>query len=457
MPLLEYPECLHITLHALSDITHLAGVGPRQDIAREAQILLKVANANPDDIVAIERVTAILSHSVSTAITQSEKPTPVTTKRLAIPKVLSFTVESVRRPTASLDIFGHAIPLLSSAAYYYSNEIITCPSALSLLVACLRSKDITVRAAALGGLITQYANKGQPDHRPFNTPAVVKAMQAKNQSDDMIDATLDYGLMQCELTVIVQTIGENRRVFMRYMQDRDLYQLGLDCSEFVLKTEMAVGGGYQFDGPQVTAKQIGIPFLNWQDSLPHCAKAILDKGKPEEKYKADILTIKHYLITNRTTEAIEYAKGAVERFPTVAYLYYGVAMATPGQQSPMALKMAKKGLKCRSITPYVRFALLIRAVMHAFDMGIEVLRMAHEDIEKWEEGIASLTSAWEDAKEFALNAPPDARKMPNAIYWCILLDLALHGPNVSEDLREAQVEHLWLLPPPKKTDVINFH
>jgi hypothetical protein len=72
-------------------------------------------------------------------------------------------------------------------------------------------------------------------------------------------------------------------------------------------------------------------------------------------------------------------------------------------------------------------------------MGICLLQTAVVGDKKWEEGVAFLTSAMDDAKTYVDEAPPDSRHMQKVLYWYILLTLALRGPEISEDLRELQV------------------
>ncbi|KAI0697325.1 hypothetical protein C8T65DRAFT_698171 [Cerioporus squamosus] len=76
------------------------------------------------------------------------------------------------------------------------------------------------------------------------------------------------------------------------------------------------------------------------------------------------------------------------------------------------LRAVKKGLKCPKITPFVRIQILWRATCHAGECGLRILQLAREDdMAARAEGTAFLTSAWEDAKTFISEAPPDTRHM----------------------------------------------
>lgn len=170
---------------------------------------------------------------------------------------------------------------------------------------------------------------------------------------------------------------------------------------------------------------------------PQCAKAIRARALPSETYLADILDCKFLVMRARVPEAVAHAQAAIARTPDVAYFYYIVTLAA---DHVLGLRHAKKGLKCaRALTPFVRFALLHRGVDHAADMGIIALQEAAPGDVRWEEGLAFLISAWEDAKTFIEEAQPDERHMKNVINWYILLTLAIKGPEMNEDLSDLKV------------------
>ena len=126
----------------------------------------------------------------------------------------------------------------------------------------------------------------------------------------------------------------------------------------------------------------------------------------------------------------------MERNPELAYAYYAIAMGADHEQG---LRAVKKGLKCKNATPFVRNYMLWRAVEHAGDMGVSVLQDAKAGESSHAEGVAFLMSAWEDAKTFTAEAPPDNRHMQTILNWYIILTIAIKGPELSENLRELDV------------------
>ena len=91
------------------------------------------------------------------------------------------------------------------------------------------------------------------------------------------------------------------------------------------------------------------------------------------------------------------------------------------------------------MTPFIKHSLLHRAVEHASDMGISALRDSRPGSKQWKNGIGFLRSAYEDAKEYIANAPPDQRQMKTVMNWYILISCAIRGPELDADLRELQV------------------
>ena len=104
----------------------------------------------------------------------------------------------------------------------------------------------------------------------------------------------------------------------------------------------------------------------------------------------------------------------MERNSQRAYFWYAITLSAGNVQS---LRAAKQGMKCKTITPFVRFQMMQRAVERGGDMGIKILQDTPDTGDKkWEEGIAFLMSALEDAKTYIEQTPPDNRHMKNMSY-----------------------------------------
>ncbi|KAF7980311.1 hypothetical protein HWV62_39106 [Athelia sp. TMB] len=235
---------------------------------------------------------------------------------------------------------------------------------------------------------------------------------------------------------------DNQRVFITAAQDKDLVSLGRKLVEFVMRTEFSiVRGGFQ--GERGEMMNVGLPFVMWLDSLPHCAQALRAKG---EEDGACVLELKRCLMTaGGHTEAYEIATKALVRNPNHPYFWYAVTKAAMHEE---CLRAAKRGLKCKNITPFVRFSLLYAAVTTATELGLHTLqdtstsKEGAEGGQKWELGVAFLNSAYDDAKAYIDEGPPDMRGLKAVLQIYILLSVAIQGPELSIDLRELDVGHI---------------
>jgi hypothetical protein len=440
MPLLDMPMCLHLALRALSNVTHHGGKEARAEIARHTPVLVKVIEDHPDDAKAAELVVATMSHAVDAVTGSSEDhPDQKLLRNLDISSILKLFVEAMHRPDASRYLINHALAFFAGSTLHCYKECKAYTPVLTCLVASLRSKDLTTRCASLGGLIRLHHHEAEAEPRHYDPQKAIAACQ-RGYPDHLVDILMNYGFTRGDVVVTLKTTADNQEAFMKCARDRDLYCLGLSLAQFILRTEFSVAKGtFQSQNPRTGAMEnmdIGLPFTWWDDALPFCANAIRERGKANEEDLADILDIKYFISKGRIPDAIAHAKSAIARNPSNAYFYYAITL---GKDGTAGLRAAKKGLKCKKTTPFVRFALLHRAVVHAGDMGIILLQTAVVGDNKWEEGVAFLTSAMDDAKMYVEEAPPDSRHMKNVLYWYILLTLAINGPEISEDLRELQV------------------
>jgi hypothetical protein len=139
----------------------------------------------------------------------------------------------------------------------------------------------------------------------------------------------------------------------------------------------------------------------------------------------------------RMHDAIPHARNAINQSPDVAYFYYIISLTTDHE---LGLRFAKKGLRCKNaLTPFVKLALLRQSVEHAIALGLTMLQEARMNVQKWEEGLAYLTCAWEDAGTFVMEAPPDSKNLKNIVDWYILLTFTIKGPEVKVDMGDLNV------------------
>ncbi|KAI0351545.1 hypothetical protein OH77DRAFT_1411022 [Trametes cingulata] len=439
MPLLEFDSTRHIALQALTVVTHHGGVSARQEIARHNRTLVKIMEDHPDDPKVAELVIVTVDHATEAVVACEETPDPRLVREVSICTVLEATVAALRKPTYSHIMHTHAINLLAAPTQHCPQECKAVPSMLRLLAALTRSENINTRAVAFSALLRLPIAESEFEHSFFD-PMRFLSISQRGTPRHLSDILMDYGPQKAEVYLTLNATVDYQKAMMQAMQDRDMYALGKKLVSIIQRTEFAIAeGGFQMEGPRgrenVTDANVpGLPFTRWTDALPLSAKALRAKGTPADLDDADIIEMKFYMIRGRLPEAIALGQKALQRNRNLAYAYYVVSM---GADIDAGLRAVKKGLKCKVITPFVRNQLLWRAVNHAAQQGLMVLRQAMEgDMQARAEGTAYLMSAWEDAKTYVSEAPPDGRHMLAVLSWYVLLTILVRGPELSEDLRE---------------------
>ncbi|PPQ78318.1 hypothetical protein CVT25_011689 [Psilocybe cyanescens] len=419
IPLLNIDDTRHLALRSLSTITHHGGSKARIEIAKHSNVLTKLIRDLPDDEKVAELAVVTIAHCISAVVEGAPEPV---LKSIDMVDVLKTVLEAIKRPhSRPRSIIDHAIELVS----FSSIHIKAYTPAIHFLVAGLRSKDWVTRCTCLGGLIRLYQLEAEDDQRHLDPTKLMDAV-SRRLPDHLVDLEMDYGLMRCDIYLTVKSADDFQKAMIACVQTHDLYALGLKEAELILRTEDPVTGKRLNDNA-------GLPFKMWSESLPMCAKAIRKMNKPNEADSADILDIKYLIMKQRIPDAVSLAKKAIERNPQQAYFYYAITLAADNVQG---LRAAKKGLKCKLLTPFVKWQMMQRAVQHAGDMGIKILQdMPEVGDQRWAEGIAFLSSALEDARAYLDGAPPDNRHMKNVIYWFILLTM-LMKEDLSLDLHE---------------------
>lgn len=421
-------------------MTHHGGVDVRKEISLESPTLLKIMRENPDDLRIAEMAITTMAHAIGAAINQEDVPDPKYIKATNAKTLIPVVIDYMCKPGASIQLLHHGLELIAHPVFHCWSDCKAYPPLQNLLVGCLRSADLTVRVGALGGLFRLEGLSAEEDQKLFDPHKLMAAVQ-RHFPDHLTDIMMDYGLMRCDTYLTLNSTADNQKAMMKCAQDKDLYSLGLKLAELITRNEFSVAeGGFQVQDPRTGKieidRDLGLPFIMWTDALPHCARAIRAKGRPGEEDLADMITAKFFIIRSRIPDAVEVAKRGLKRNPKFAYFYYVITL---GLDLHEGLRSAKKGLKCPKMTPFVRFGLLHRAVEIAGHLGVCRIQESRSGERKYDEGVAFLMSAMEDAKTYAMEAPPDARHMKNVLYWYICLTLAIKGPETPVDLQEVQV------------------
>ncbi|KAF9069485.1 hypothetical protein BDP27DRAFT_1363320 [Rhodocollybia butyracea] len=295
-------------------------------------------------------------------------------------RVIKQVTLQMKKPTAINFLPTQGAAIVSTPAFH-------CPEAV------LKNPSSENRSACLNGVIRLFRLGADEELRALD-PNIFINMDTRQFPDHLISLLMDYGMFRGE-------------VFTTIVAARDL--------QAAMLTALEDHGAFRFEDPVTGQPDLdfdpGIPFKNYREALPLCAKLLRERAHPGNLDKADILEIKYNIMGGKLKLASAIADKGLLRNPEVAYFHYAkTLLANP----TIGLRSAKNGLKCKESTP------------------------AEGEGGRWEEGVAFVTSAWKDSNVFIEEAPPDNRYMSQVLYWNILLGIVIRGPELSDDLKEIQ-------------------
>ncbi|KAF7793058.1 hypothetical protein EIP86_004163 [Pleurotus ostreatoroseus] len=424
-------------MQALSTITHHSVSEVQQSLAQYTPTFLRLIDEFPENMKLLELTVGVLSHAINAVLSQDDVDSQ-TLRRLNMPSVFRHILAALRNPNATSYLLSHAFNMMAVSSKHCHKDIKAVPALVNFIVAGLRCDELASRCrawAALFAILDPEAERGYPQ---MDSQKLIASLR-RGIPEYLTNVLVDWGnSTECDVFVIPRTSQDYQQAMMRCLQDRNMLALGRTLAGLITRAEYSIAdGAFQAQNERTGRLEIidtGLPFRSWLDALPICAAGLRQTGNASDADMADTLEMKFFLMRKRVSDAVALAQRAVERNAQVAYFYYVMSLTT---DMPAGLRACKKGLKCRQITPFVRTALLVRAVDHAAQLGMS--KLADVTIVKAsvrEEAVAFLVSAQEDAKTFISVAPPDSRHMPKMLDWSIMLTLALRGKELSTDLSE---------------------
>ncbi|KAJ3814331.1 hypothetical protein F5876DRAFT_86482 [Lentinula aff. lateritia] len=429
--LLDSNYCRHLALRALSSVAHFGSSDLFIEISKLTPALVGLLEEYSDDENIAELIITIFSHSVVPVLvklsdTQQDNQSDVALlKTLDMARVIKQVTLQIKKPFASKFLIEHAM---------FAN-----PSSVHFLVAGLRSTEWENRTTCLNGVLRLFRMKAETDTRNLDLRTFFQHAR-KRLPDHLMDILGDHGLPRSETIIMKTTESQFQRAIMSVLQDRDLHKLGLILANLIVQTEFSIpDGAFEEEDPRTGKRQkatfdTGLPFKTFREALPQCARVFRQGAAPGELDKADILDIKYLIMQANIRAAAEVGSKGLLRNPNMAYFQYAQSLLA---DSAVVLRSAKKGLKCKQTSPFIRFQLLQRAVENAGQLGLQTLEQASSaEDPKWDEGVAFFMSAWTDSNTFLAEAPPDNRHMRNLLYWNIILAIIIRGPELNPNLEE---------------------
>ncbi|EIN09009.1 hypothetical protein PUNSTDRAFT_143643 [Punctularia strigosozonata HHB-11173 SS5] len=440
VPLLDYEKCRHLALRALVSLTHKAEQDTRIEIARHTPKLIRLMKSHPDDYKIQELCLVIMGHAVSAAVSprNGSPPEPDVLEALTLTETLETTLEVLRKPGRSIYLVGHALDLIVSPTHNCPEEYHKNPSAAKLLIAFMRSSDLDIRVSILNSLLALHAPQEEEDETEYDYESLVDATSTGKWPSIVDRAMAGYGTTKCEIHIMLETMRECQRALNDIFDNRDFYSLGKKLVDYILTTEFPIpdpeGGDLDQRADSFNEDEtFEFSLTSWLDVLPIAAEAIRQMGHPDESHLAEILDVKFLSMRYGMPVACEQAWDALKEYPDVAYFSYVISTS---QSHDLGLRYAKNALRSpQTLTPFLKYDLLAQSIEHAAIKGLDILQIPRVSSRKWEEGVAFLTRACEDAQVYMAEAPPDARRMKNVIDWYILLTLVIKGKKLSPDLR----------------------
>ncbi|KAI1784357.1 hypothetical protein LXA43DRAFT_1042935 [Ganoderma leucocontextum] len=356
---------------------------------------------------------------------------------IAVTEVVSAVLDVFKQPAhLADDILQIAlIPLLRSCVSTCREQCRNLPDVLPFFTSLTHSTNLTARSigAAMLLRIARLESEAEGDDPELMVRS--RLPRADNLEvaltelpPDLLGIMRDHGIENCETLVKVRCATGIMSAMRTFEKDRDLRALGVRLAGLAQESELVCD-------PEAFIKSEDVPFEQWIDAMHYCATVFREQGGEANLDLADVLELKH-LLTLRRKEALALAERAVARNPDVAFAHYAITLQT--NKLLYGLQAAKKGLKCKNLTPYLRRRMLWCAVEHAGEEGMRLLctRELEPKEDRKAQALAYLESAAEDARTFIETSAPDARQMTYVIDWYIVVTIVLRGPELDDDFEE---------------------
>jgi hypothetical protein len=442
-PLLAASDVRIITLQSLSAISQVATGPTRLTLAKETMpMLLSIlrnevkyssdARSNPR---VMELALKIVLGTLYAALTYRKKNHVLNNCGFDLAEVVRIAVDCLRTPRSTFAAYSLVVIILRQIMEFHSNIVFANPSIVSLAVASFRSSNLALRAEALAAL-TKLCAPHCDNSRHDRSGDAIAALIDNDTMPLRVAAALSMG------SEILRAHNARQRFLSamhKVVRDKDLHSLGSTFSQLIMDTEESIIEGNFVDLPPgaipflATGEKHGLPFDEWSNALPCCAKVIRATGTPADADLADVLDLKNFHLSREARRQHELAATALQRNPDNAFFYW--ALAT-GSNDLIGLRLAKKGLRLNKSSHFLSLKLHDEAIVQAYNMGCELMV---GDETRITEAVAILTCCSEDCATLASICPVDAYDLQKTLCIHILVSLCLKGGDLSDDLKEIQV------------------
>ncbi|CAE6428038.1 unnamed protein product [Rhizoctonia solani] len=463
------PDCRIPALQSLATIVHHASQPVLTDIAhRTTRTFLLLLRSDAESSRVHELCTIILTHAAATSLdTLRSDGIDYNTLIQALSRV-------VRRPNATHSMQTHFMGFLRATSSRLHFNISADPSSVNFIIAHFPSSNFATRGDALLALNDLYSSGAEHERSSWDPNAYYRAaLEAQTElSDDILERMeihMGGQLMSSDIYVNTRATDDFQAAMATVLEDKDMYTLAKKLYPLILSTESSIPQGAFRDkqGELIPLEELGLPFSSFIDALPHAADAIRMRGIPTERLAADVIEVKHALLTRQNAVVRQICTERIESDSHVAFFYYALVLAASSsggdpsaKRMPTAerLKLAKRGLLCEGASNYIRLGLHKVASECAYKLGIDRLKTASgppmglvkatndavddsdEDEELsprrtmkyYTEAVVYLTSALHDTQSYTKGAPLDYRSHKNVLLMETILNIVLEGKTVGE-------------------------
>lgn len=438
------PEIRHVALRSINAIVYSSGKRMAFEFVRHASVLVQLLDDNPNDPAVNSLVPAIFAHAACSMYRELQALSEADASDLAV-----AVLAALRSTSATPWMIHHALSWLGSDHNSVLGGGKGMPSYTTLRVALLRSQDVCRRAKMMQLLMNDYAvhetKGGESSHftskeishyldnsyLPLDLQYAVHILApsdgdaSKRQLPHKLQNILDkYGFKKSQLYSALKSNVTYGLILTEYHQQSNLLKFGRHLGSHILHNEYSV--------PVVLCSCCGDdkhlhaydPSWYWLEMAQPCIAALRSKDGSHEKNDmlyADILEWRYLASKCCTVHVQAFAKGAVKRHPSCALFHYvlGEVHKRQTRQDAETLRIAKAGLRCSEIQPWIRRGLLRTSIIAAFHLSLKSTT--------FEECAAFILSAYEDSKALIKESTPDGFRRQDDLHTFILISFVVEG------------------------------
>ncbi|RDX49807.1 hypothetical protein OH76DRAFT_1556239 [Lentinus brumalis] len=346
-----------------------------------------------------EMLLITLCHCIGVDTLSAESRSP---REVPVSFVAKVALDALENPDSrtSYDLVIHAIPLLVSCAQ-------TCPPEeretrtriLDFLAVLLHSRDVALRCVAVWVFC--------------GLPAVERKSTFGHLSPGGTVELVDYSeLLQWdpppahERASIQTYTAMLHKLLWELSHDGDLYQFGVGMAHVLLNGPFI----YNEDHLPYPKKGALSGLDVWYSLLPGAVQVLKGREDPSHLNMADVLALKHLVITGQPDAAANYAREVLQRNSEHTYAY--VILSEHSEDREEALQAARKGLGLAHLTVYLQKRLHVCAIQLSLAKAQRLLlQSGPSDWQRREAGCDGLETVQKYMRAYVTTTPGDTRDL----------------------------------------------